>query len=77
MINQSHILNLNDNSFKNKRISNHMNKSTRENLTIRMSPELRQELQIQAIRERRSLSDLLEDGAALYLRSLQPTEKSA
>lgn len=54
-----------------------MDKSTRENLTIRMTPQLREELQIQAIRERRSLSDLLEDAAALYMKALQLTEKSA
>lgn len=50
-----------------------MDKSKRENLTIRMSPKLRDALQIQAVKERRSLSDLLEDGAILYLQSL--TEK--
>lgn len=47
-----------------------MNKSSRENGTIRMNPNLKESLQIQAIREKRDLSDLIEDAAHLYLESL-------
>lgn len=51
-----------------------MSKSTRANLTLRMTPSLQEQLKIKAIQERRSLSDLLEEAA---LRYLQSTEKSA
>lgn len=48
-----------------------MAKRDRSNLTIRMEPSLKEVLQIQAIRERRDLSDLIEDGARLYLSAKQ------
>jgi hypothetical protein len=50
-----------------------MAKKDRSNLTIRMEPSLKEVLQIQAIRERRDLSDLIEDGARLYLSEKQIT----
>ena len=47
-----------------------MNKSSRQNLTIRMHPKLKELLQIQAIRERRDLSDLIEDATKTYLHQM-------
>ena len=44
--------------------------TTRENCTIRMNPQLKESLQIQAVREKRHLSDLLEDAVHLYLAQL-------
>jgi predicted HicB family RNase H-like nuclease len=45
-------------------------KSSRRNTTIRMNPEIKETLQIQAIREKRDLSDLIEDAIQLYLQQL-------
>lgn len=45
--------------------------SKRENLTIRMHPDLKERLQIRAIQEKRHLSDLIEQAALLYLEQQQ------
>lgn len=45
--------------------------SQRENLTIRMHPDLKERLQIRAIQEKRNLSDLIEQAALLYLEQQQ------
>lgn len=45
-------------------------KSERENITLRMHPVVKQNAQIQAIREKRDLSDLVEDALELYFKSL-------
>jgi predicted transcriptional regulator len=42
-------------------------KSTRENFTIRMEPDLKRTLKIRAIQENRDSSDLIEDAVRLYL----------
>lgn len=49
-------------------------KSSRKNTTIRMNPEIKETLQIQAIREKRDLSDLIEDAIHLYLNQLNPVK---
>ncbi len=45
--------------------------SKRENLTIRMHPDLKERLQIRAIQEKHHLSDLIEQAALLYLEQQQ------
>jgi hypothetical protein len=42
-------------------------KSLRENFTIRMAPNLKKALKIQAIEENRDPSDLIEDAVKVYL----------
>jgi len=44
-----------------------MKKSERKNATTRINPELKREAQIQAIREKRDLADLIEDALLAYL----------
>jgi hypothetical protein len=44
----------------------------RENVTIRMNPDLKEQLQIKAIKERCHLSDLIEQAALLYLEQQKP-----
>ncbi len=46
-------------------------KSGRENLTIRMYPDLRDRAKIQAIQEQRSLSDLIEEALETLLNTLE------
>ena len=46
-------------------------KSSRENLTIRMHPDLRDRAKIQAIQEQRSLSDLIEEALENLLNTLE------
>ncbi len=54
-----------------------MQKATRENLTLRMAPSLQKRLKIQAIEERRSMSDVLEELALAYLNSVEKSRESA
>ncbi|WP_181357435.1 hypothetical protein [Stenomitos frigidus] len=48
-----------------------MDKSERENLTTRIHPELKEKAQIQAIRERRVMADLIEDALVAYLANVK------
>ncbi len=45
-------------------------KAARENFTIRMEPNLKKALKIQAIEEKRDSSDLIEDALKLYFNQL-------
>jgi predicted HicB family RNase H-like nuclease len=44
-----------------------MKRKLRENVTVRMLPKLHQSLQIASVKERRSMSDLVEDAVEKYL----------
>lgn len=44
-----------------------MDKKTRENVTVRMNPTLHEAIQIKAIREKRTMADLVEDACKAYL----------
>ncbi|NEQ53029.1 MAG: toxin-antitoxin system HicB family antitoxin [Leptolyngbya sp. SIO3F4] len=44
-----------------------LQKPPRQNLTIRMTPELKQRAQISAIQQKRSLSDLIEEALETLL----------
>lgn len=43
------------------------NRADRISITTRMHPDIKERAQIQAIRERRQLPDLIEDALLLYL----------
>ena len=44
-----------------------MNKTTRKNVTIRLNPDIAESIKIQAIKEKRSVSDIIEDLLRKYL----------
>ncbi|NJP11416.1 MAG: hypothetical protein HC866_19640 [Leptolyngbyaceae cyanobacterium RU_5_1] len=47
-----------------------MKKSERETTTVRVHPRLWQTTKIQAVREKRDASDIIEDALTLYLTNL-------
>lgn len=67
MIDQSFINQMNYRSMKSA-ISP---KAVRENLTIRMKPDLKERAQIRAIQQKRSLSDLIEEALEDFLSILE------
>lgn len=54
-----------------------MKKSERTTTTIRLHPRLWEDTKIQAVRERRDASDLIEDALKLYFASLKKRKASA
>ncbi|HEY9877923.1 MAG TPA: hypothetical protein V6D29_05670 [Leptolyngbyaceae cyanobacterium] len=54
-----------------------MKKSKRTTTTIRLHPRLWEDTKIQAVRERRDASDLIEDALKLYFASLKKRKASA
>lgn len=53
-----------------------MKKSKRETTTLRMHPEIWESTKIQAIRERRSASDIVEDALVLYFSQISQSQAS-
>jgi predicted HicB family RNase H-like nuclease len=44
-----------------------MDKKNRENVSVRMAPKIHEAIQIAAIREKRTMADLIEDACKAYL----------